>query len=611
MDLSHNSLGDSGPQKLAACLWPHLTDLNLSACGIEAVGAMHLALSCSLLPSLSKISLAYNTIEDEGAMALFTANWPALEEINVANCGLQAHSHVALRNGLKKWGSSLRIIELGVVSGITDGNINFMGHKVCLALLSVAKQNLQNLRRLQLNRAMIGANGVSHLSKATFPSLQELELMYNNIGAAGSEALGAFLARHQIRLLNLAGNALGSAGLEIINHHRGLTATLEQLNLGDNNISSEAGWEVIASFSARLPRLSTLILRENRLEIRGIQALVANRNFPRDFPNLKELDLSSTLLGPAGLHILGVAVSIDRCFPSLEKLDLADNNLGTIDGLDYTSFPNLTYLDLSDNGIDAQGGRVLRNFSLFLPRLKVLNLSKNEINIAGLYHFSQSPWPNLEELNLSGRSNHLLAEAGIFLAKASVDGKLPKLKSLNLNEAQLGDIGFANFALADWPKLEILSLEWNGIGNQGIRAFIKAGPDMPMLRVLNLNSNKLGDSGAKELFGMTGREPFEYLFHAGVGRLFKYSTIGLLLAGKFSLAAKVAVSFFIYGAFFGGRLPEGDHLVAMFPVEQPWPLLDSIHLKSNEISDSGLNSLKKVVKIRPAVKFFIPDPLSL
>ena len=81
--------------------------------------------------------------------------------------------------------------------------------------------------------------------------------------------------------------------------------------------------------------------------------------------------------------------------------------------------------------------------------------------------------------------------------------KQPSTRKLNLYRMQLGNEGAIRLAadvLPHCPKLELLYLEGNGIGDEGATALAEALPHCPTLRALDLQDNEgIGDAGVAAL----------------------------------------------------------------------------------------------------------------
>ena len=149
---------------------------------------------------------------------------------------------------------------------------------------------------------------------------------------------------------------------------------------------------------------------------------------------------------------------------------------------------HLASLDWSELMLDdAQGVAI---FSFFakgtLPRLKRLSLNDNALGPDTLRQFGASlsvgAMPQLEDLKLS--NNDIGDEGALLLADAIAAGALVNLVSLTLNQNEIGNPGILGLMNAlqktkacpdgPLPRLEILTLAYNNVEEEGLRAIASA-----------------------------------------------------------------------------------------------------------------------------------------
>ncbi len=140
--------------------------------------------------------------------------------------------------------------------------------------------------------------------QAHFPNIKELNLSFNNIGAAGIDHLAKL---SQLEKLELAGNQIGEAEAA----HLAKLTQLKSLELFNNEIG-EAGVAHLKTLS----QLEKLHLSFNKIKTAGVAHLTA-------LSQLKSLELSFNEIGEAGVVHL-------KTLSQLEMLDLSGNKIDDI-----------------------------------------------------------------------------------------------------------------------------------------------------------------------------------------------------------------------------------------------------------------------------------------
>ncbi len=114
---------------------------------------------------------------------------------------------------------------------------------------------------------------------------------------------------------------------------------------------------------------------------------------------------------------------------------------------------------------------------------------------------ARSALPRLEELSVASERS----EPGLALLSAGLrgGGSLPSLTALRINHAHFGPEGATALAAAltkrALPRLRILNLSDNPLGDAGMAALAPALPQLPELAALFLNQIGLGDGGLAAL----------------------------------------------------------------------------------------------------------------
>jgi uncharacterized protein (TIGR02996 family) len=234
---------------------------------------------------------------------------------------------------------------------------------------------------------------------------------------------------------------------------------------------------------------------------------------------IRELTKSKTLCNLESLSLFGegcdesaqlLAESI--LFQKLKTLDFVGNS--SRETLTKKGFKALTcspdlgrleILELDGNLIGDEGLAILEEEDRPWPNLKSLSLSKNQITSRGLYSLSRAPFPKLEILELG--ENSIGDEE---LARLEEHTPWPNLKSLSLSKNQITDRGLHSLSRVPFPKLEILRLDANPIQGEGIASILKAFTDQ-RLRELSLGGCKIDDAGLRAITETGANPPLKVL----------------------------------------------------------------------------------------------------
>jgi uncharacterized protein (TIGR02996 family) len=292
LDLSDNPLGPGGVKALTTC--PHLTglrrlELRRVRMGFEGVQALagHIddpqeyAASVNL-DGLVALDLRQNLIYEEGVTVL-------------------AHSpHLA----------GLTELSLAPIGGKSSEELN-------------ESRYLRKLTTLRISGPF--SEGIAELLSSQFVKrLRVLELSETEARDEHAEEIASCRQLSGLHHLNLAGNAVGDAGLR-------------------------------ALASARRPRLRWLDLHGNRITGAGVRALCASTRLK----DLRELDLSDNWIDDAGAEALAGCPHLGR----LCGLALSQNAITNVGALALASSPLLRQLEglfLSRNPIWKKGASALR-----------------------------------------------------------------------------------------------------------------------------------------------------------------------------------------------------------------------------------------------------------
>lgn len=205
---------------------------------------------------------------------------------------------------------------------------------------------------------------------------------------------------------------------------------------------------------------------------------------------LRRLNLAGNSIGLEGAEALARSPHLSR----LECLDLSGNRLGGpgVKALAQSAaLQRLHTLVLARNRVDEGGIRALARSEL---KLRVLDLSENELRLEGAEVLAQAGFRELQSLSL--RSCLVGPDGAAILA---VSPLLSGLRELDLRGNALGPSGTAALAVSrGLDRLRRLVLAQNNLGRQGVQLLLSAS-GLEGLEALDLASNHLGPNGAMSL----------------------------------------------------------------------------------------------------------------
>ena len=289
LDLSYNSIGDSGAASLSQALAVNssLTNLSLNLNSIGDFGAASLSQALAVNSSLTNLDLSANSIGDSGAASLSQA--------------------------------------LGVNSSLT--NLDLSANSIGVfgtASLSQAPSVNSSLTNLDLSAKSIGDSGAASLSQALAvnSSLPNLDLSANSIGDSVVASLSQALAvNSSVTNLYLSENSIGNSGAASLSQALAVNSSLTNMNLTWHRIG-DSGAASLSQAVAVNSSLTNLDLSANSIGVFGTaslsQALAVNSS-------LTNLDLSANSIGDSGAASLVQALAVNS---SLTSLDLSVNIFG-------------------------------------------------------------------------------------------------------------------------------------------------------------------------------------------------------------------------------------------------------------------------------------------
>jgi Ran GTPase-activating protein (RanGAP) involved in mRNA processing and transport len=140
-------------------------------------------------------------------------------------------------------------------------------------------------------------------------NLVDLDLQFNQLGAAGARILAAALhppletGQRRLRSLNLLANELGPEGAGALATSMVGLASLEDLHLGDNRLGADGVRQLEQTLTA-LSQLRSLNLGDNRLGREGVHALIGVLR-----PGLRRLGLEGNQVDAAAVRALAAGAA--------------------------------------------------------------------------------------------------------------------------------------------------------------------------------------------------------------------------------------------------------------------------------------------------------------
>ena len=449
--LNQTRIADAGIIKLSKQLTglKNLTYLDLENTDLGDEGMTSLNLAIRKMPWLRRLDLSQNHISQEKVRELSRTFWEAEEEslqLTALYLGGNLLNDAVLASFLPLFGTKLsKLTSFSIGSGITN-------------------TGMHNLRDAIKSLALI-----KHLEKPWEKRKVSGEITYHN----------------------------PNTGVSQYNHPSDPLGTLQELDLGDNDITLEGLKSLWSSIdSGALGNLTVLKLSGNKISDLGMSGL--GECMTSFLHRLEKLDLGFNSIDDEGM--VGLSRRLQEC-TSLRHLDLCQNEFSAVgmvkfcDAIVSGALPKLLYLDISSIFGPGSWGIATLSSAIAMGRLKVL-----------------------EVLDLS--SNHIgdVVASYLFLALRSNLAMGASLRILKLGNNQIGDVGMEQLSRAvsggSFGALKELWLNSNQIRDEGMRAFANAvlpGRDISnssgvsrssalnSLEKLVLNSNPISDIGFKAL----------------------------------------------------------------------------------------------------------------
>jgi hypothetical protein len=229
----------------------------------------------------------------------------------------------------------------------------------------------------------------------------------------------------------------------------------------------------------RLPSMRRLSAHQRGVTAEDFRALLRSEFWAM----MRHVDLRWNALG-SGPAPWPSSMAVETL--QLERVGFDDEALASLVG---AQLPKLRTLDLSGNDISLAGLRMLVDAPL--PGLRRLAARGTPYRHNAIWTIlREARWPDLEHLDISGDGS----DPGDLMQAAAIVGAAA---SLDLASCHLGNRGTAALATIPFTRLRTLSLAYNDIGPDGARALARA--PLPDLEELDLAVNPLGDDGLRAI----------------------------------------------------------------------------------------------------------------
>ena len=351
-----------------------------------------------------------------------------------------------------------------------------------------------------------------------------VDLTENYLGLNSVKFLGNILYNgERIARLNLSKNNLGDIGAELLVNSIKNSNSLISLNISSNGITCKGGEAVFKRMIHQQSLLdfniSTLegSKNRNRLTSLGIKDifLYLKNNFLIEF-----LNISGNSLKNEGFILLCKGLNENQ---SLNSLKIAQNEIeekGIIQGLKYIKIiiPKLSVLDISKNKIMDQGLIILTDQLKFFPNLFSLNISFCSFEFKGFEYLMKNLQYSrkVEILNVSGNrlksksfdtlksyfsfiglrtlnmSKCYLCDESAYELGLCIEQNVT-IKKLNISENEITDYGFKSFSTLFYKNyiMEYFDCSSNFITDSGVKDLIKSLEVNTTLKSINLYDNQL------------------------------------------------------------------------------------------------------------------------
>ena len=434
------------------------------------------------LKLMVKLDLSLNSINTKTAndIALTLSQNTELKELNISSCNLQTKDAVTVFKGIRNLShlTKLNISNNNISDEVADDIAILLFRNDSLEELDLSHNYIQATGAIKIFKKMIF---ILHLSK--------FKLSHNRITNKAADNLATILSQNVgLQELDLSYNYLQTTGAITVCKKMSLLASLTKLNISNNDISSEAASDIATVLSHNVG-LQELDLSHNCLQATGISTVCKGMS---GLTNLTKLNISNNSISgnSKAVHDIAVVLSQSR---SLEELNLSYNNLGASCAENFFSSikglmsliklnaDNIGMTDLASDGVVA-----LLNNNV---KLKELNLSHNSIQAVGAARiFKNTKLLNLNKLIIT--HNNITDQAADEIV--TFISQNIELEELDLSHNDLKVAGAVKISRANNSNLKKLNISHNNITTEASQDMATFICHNSKLQMLDLCCNNLG-----------------------------------------------------------------------------------------------------------------------
>jgi len=351
-------------------------------------------------------------------------------------------------------------------------------------------------------------------------ALQVLNLEGNGIGGSENESsfeslcLALKEGQPPLRVLNLKDNEINDSGAKILAEHvLSTNGEARRIELSSFSIGPCLGKEGVRSICKSLAashhsqHLQTLDLSGNKRG--GVDLATALASVLPSLRSLQCLFLNNTSIGPRGTKTLLSTIAKHQREMNLRELHLAGCRVGFFGAKAVQAIglpPSLEVLNLGNNAITNDGVWQLSSVVASLEKLRVLNLSSNQLGDDSASELARTCLPALSRslitLDLSGNKDIGDNGAEVLAESLRRSSDTVALCKLILTYNSIGNVGASALGalLGECSVVGLVELDLNGnkVGDEGAVALAKGIETNTLLTHLNLKANNIGDEGAAE-----------------------------------------------------------------------------------------------------------------
>ena len=486
LSMSYNYIGDQGAMAIAGVLYHSLVELDLQSNSLNDEGAIAVAKSIKDFPRKFQLCLWNVNITTEGIQKVLVYRQTAIIRNEIL-------SHAWKMVDIQRPEAVERAIYNKKIPSCTckEFDLSLNALNLSRSILSGWPQHSSSLCSVNLSYCEIGHDEVAFLahSLSCCNNLKILNLSHNSIDVRGIKAIAFALKDCTLESLNLRNNKIGGdgslalskalrSGSEVIPLELGFTGMWFQYEL-NRNCQTMIGHKWCTS-------LQELDLGNNNIRDKGAVALAYGL---KKCIRLQSLTLSNNNIYDDSARTLIHALNSSY---TLKTLNLDDNELcGT-----YSLQCCINLQILSLKHCLFYGGHQMIYELKCCNGLQSLNLSNNKISYQGVLALAEAlkTWSNLQELIYCNNSHcfpHNLFD-GLKCYKLCV----LKMKSNNMQHTEI--IALLQ-GLKRCTHLQVLELDYNRFNEPAVRALVNLLQSFTNIQTLGLSGTRIDDNCAKVL----------------------------------------------------------------------------------------------------------------